>query len=124
MTYDPEQQDLFSQPRVLLPGPMTRAHDLETSHEAAADAAPRVSENMLKALRLIAQAPRTDYELEAITGMQKNSIGKRRSDLYMAGLVEPQQFSGKIVKRPGPSGSMCIAWTITKAGRAWLSLNP
>lgn len=109
------QPDLFKG----ITGPMFRNGDLCTSIEAARDASKKVSENQLLALRLIAESPKTDYDLERITGLQKNSIGKRRSDLYRAGLVEPWlDKNGEKIKRPGPSGSMCIVWCITKAGMA------
>ena len=107
----------------LLAVPTARHDDPCTSHEAALDASHHCSLNQLKALKLIALCPCTDYDLEEKTGMQKNSIGKRCSDLYKAGLVRPQiyEIDGQIVKRPGPSGSNCIVWEITEMGRRYLS---
>ena len=107
----------------LLSEPTARHSDPCTSHEAAEDASASCSINQLKALKLISECPRTDYDLEALTGMQKNSIGKRRSDLYKAALVKPMEIDGKIVKRPGPSGSNCIVWEITEMGRRHLQTH-
>lgn len=101
--------------------PAYRRTDPETSRQAAQDAATKCTANQLRALRLIAQGAKTDYDLERITGLQKNSIGKRRSDLYRAGLVEPATDCGQTVKRPGPSGSRCIVWRITARGTRYLT---
>ncbi len=99
---------------------MYRKNDLDTCREAAADALPHVRKNQMLALRLIATAPRTDYELEAATGIQQTSIGKRRGELYQAGLVAPQTIDGVKIRRPGPSGSMCTVWSITGTGVRFL----
>lgn len=63
----------------------------------------------------------TDYELEAVSGRQKNSIGKRRLDCQRAGLVEVVLLEdGSKLKRPGPSGSSCLVWKLTPKGEAYV----
>lgn len=92
---------------ILFPAPSTRRTDPATSHQAAADTAPLADTNRQLALRLLRANPGglTDYELAALSGLQQNSVGKRRGELRDAGLVED---SGR--RRPGPSGSRCIVW--------------
>ena len=55
----------------------------------------------------------TDYELAAITGRQQNSVGKRRTELRDQGYIMDSSL-----RRPAPSGSSCIVWSITGAGIA------
>ena len=100
--------------------PVARRSDPETSHQAARDATFKASDNCLKALNHLSQKPMTDFELAAVTGMQQNSIGKRRGDCAKAGLVEPLMKDGKVVKRPAPSGSLAIVWTINDDGLLFL----
>src|SRR5258705_9531081 len=86
--------------------PTSRPSDPETSHDAAHDAAFHASKGRLLAL----------YELEAFTGWQKNSIGKRRLDCQRAGLVELVVVDGVKQRRPGPSGSDCFVWQLSSKG--------
>lgn len=112
--------DLFSY-RAALPAPSHRINDWDTSIDAAKSAEINCSENQLIALRLIKEKPMTDYDLADATGMQQNSIGKRRCDLFKAGFVEPEtSATGENVKRPSPSGTPCISWKITQAGIEYL----
>ena len=55
----------------------------------------------------------TDYDLAGIMGRQQNSVGKRRTELRDKGFVEATPL-----RRPAPSGSLCIVWRITPAGMA------
>jgi DNA-binding MarR family transcriptional regulator len=101
--------------------PTVRRNDPETSHAAAKDASFHASYGRLLALRaLYRHGPLTDYDLEKITGWQKNSIGKRRFECGEAGLVKVHVIDGTKQKRPGPSGSMCLIWRLTKKGRDYL----
>jgi hypothetical protein len=98
--------------------PTSRPSDPETSHDAARDATFHASKSRLLALYCLAKhGPCTDYELEAFTGRQKNSIGKRRLDCQRAGLVEVLVVDGIKQRRPGPSGSDCLVWQLTSKGR-------
>jgi hypothetical protein len=101
---------------VVFPDPVARSTDPETSHEAAKDATFKASTNRLKALYALSMRPMTDYELAEFTGLQQNSIGKRRGDCAKAGLVEPLLIEEKPVKRPGPTGSKCLVWKLTERG--------
>jgi len=59
----------------------------------------------------------TDYELASVTGLQQNSVGKRRKDCQDAGLVTFfYNEDGIKVKRPAPSGSYALVWTLTQDG--------
>ncbi len=102
--------------------PMTRTRDRSTSIAAAASV--RVTESQLLALRTLAEHPAglTDFELADLTKRQQTSIGKRRVDLYHAGLVE-EAIDGQehVLKRPAPSGSPATVWRITQAGLTYLN---
>lgn len=100
--------------------PTARDSDPETSHDAAHDAEFHANRGRLNALFALARGPMTDYELEAHTGWQKNSIGKRRLECQRAGLVEVWTIDGEEQKRPGPSGSMCLIWRLTDKGVRYL----
>lgn len=105
-------KDLFGDEPYFTP-PLARATDPETSHQAADDAKRNV--RMTRAQVLLAHASHpgglTDYELADIVGLQQNSAGKRRGDLRDAGLIEATN-----IRAPGPSGSSCIVWRITREG--------
>ena len=103
--------------------PSARNNDYETSHAAAVDASFRASEHRLLALRTLNRfGPLTDYELSARTGLQQNSIGKRRKDCQDAGLVDVYcNANGEKVKRPAPSGSKALVWTITAEGISFIT---
>lgn len=95
-----------------------RNTDPDTSR--AAGAAERESDIWL-ALIIHSQNPNglTDYELQNISGLQQNSIGKRRTELYGMSLVCD---SGS--RRPGPTGAACIVWKINPNGIAQVAFGP
>lgn len=103
--------------------PNARPTDYETSHQAAKDASFKASKHRLMALRTLSRfGPLTDYELAARTGLQQNSIGKRRKDCQDAGLVDVLiNDKGDKVKRPAPSGSLSLVWTINAEGIKFLA---
>jgi len=102
--------------------PLARNADPETSHEAAEDVSFRASAHRLLAMQALDRyGALTDYELAAQTGLQQNSIGKRRKDCQDAGMVERLlDADGNSIKRPAPSGSMALVWTLTEKGRNYL----
>jgi|688.fasta_scaffold127181_3 DNA-binding MarR family transcriptional regulator len=102
--------------------PLARNTDPETSHEAAADVSFRASAHRLLAMQALDRfGALTDYELAARTGLQQNSIGKRRKDCQDAGMVERLlDADGNSIKRPAPSGSKALVWTLTEKGRNYL----
>jgi len=123
MTRLERKAHLLQPEQLTLPEPAAKSNDQSTSVAAANDARKKCSENQMRALLLLAKKPMTDYELADATGMQQNSIGKRRGDLYKIGLVEPEtDDAGNQVKRPGPTGSTCLSWRITQSGRDYLSV--
>lgn len=100
--------------------PVARMTDPDTSHEAAKDATFKASKHRKLALfALYDHGPMTDYELAAVTGLQQNSIGKRRGDCARAGLVRRLVIGGEDQKRPAPSGSMSLVWTLTPRGETY-----
>jgi hypothetical protein len=103
--------------------PNARSTDPETSHEAAKDAAFRATEHCVLALKMLHRfGPLTDFELASRTGLQQTSIGKRRKDCQDAGLVTGLcKENGEKVKRPAPSGSSALVWTLTDKGNTWLT---
>ena len=97
--------------------PMSRGTDPETSHEAAAFAKFRSSKHRRMALlSLYKYGSLTDFELADITGLQQNSIGKRRCDCMRAGLVTVLLNGVGKVKRRTPSGASALVWTLTPKG--------
>lgn len=115
-------QAAFNWANPLFNSPMHRTDDHETSVEAAETASFKINEKRLLVLQLLLQhGAMTDYELAAKSGMQQNSIGKRRSECYQAGLVEcVMGADGKYVKRSTPSGSKSLAWQLTPYGRTYV----
>lgn len=99
------------------PLPAHRKDDWDTSVAAAEDATPGAGPGRSKVLVCLLEGPATDYDLAAKTGMQQNSIGKRRGDCCRMGLVEPYEIDGVPAKRPAPSGSLCRMWVLTELGR-------
>lgn len=87
-------------------GPLgVRASDLATSHEAAASAAKHAPTNRERALlALYEHGPLSDFGLEAVTGIQQTSIGKRR----LAPCIGTTHLS--------PSGAKTQVWRLTAAG--------
>tara|TARA_R110000868_G_scaffold272773_2_gene532008 strand:+ start:1930 stop:2301 length:372 start_codon:yes stop_codon:yes gene_type:complete len=98
--------------------PIARNTDPETSHSAADDATFKASKHRILALQtLYTFGPLTDFELAAKTGLQQNSIGKRRKDCQDAFLIDVLlDENGMNVKRPAPSGSKALVWTLTRDG--------
>jgi hypothetical protein len=106
-----KKREPYSQP------PTTRNSDPETSYEAVHDAEFHASEGRILVMCcLFEYGPCTDYELEAFTGRQQNSIGKRRLECQRAGLVEVLIIDGVKQKRLAPSGSKCLVWKLTTEG--------
>jgi DNA-binding transcriptional ArsR family regulator len=105
--------------------PNARKIDPVTSHAAAVDASFRASKHRMLALKTLHKfGPLTDYELAYRTGLQQNSVGKRRKDCQDAGLVDFfMNDIGEKVKRPAPSGSKALVWKITDAGISYLMQN-
>jgi len=104
--------------------PKTRTLDWSTSM-AAADSV-RASAGRMLALQTLAENPNglTDFELADLTGRQQTSIGKRRGELFKAGLVEVAVDAiGSPIKRPSPSGSAALVWRVTAIGRDFLSAH-
>lgn len=94
--------------------PTARATDPQTSHEAAASVRPRAGSSRALALVALAAAGShglSDFELAARTGVPQTSIGVRRKELQRVGLVETTDR-----RRPSPSGTPAIVWTITELG--------
>lgn len=98
--------------------PIARKTDPLTSHMAAIDARFKANNHRRVALLvLLKHGNLTDYELADKTGLQQNSIGKRRKDCQDAGLVTHyRDDEGNKVKRPAPSGSKAYVWTLTERG--------
>jgi DNA-binding MarR family transcriptional regulator len=102
--------------------PLARYSDPETSHKAARFAEFKASDHRIKAMTTLLQyGPMTDFELAAATGLQQNSIGKRRKDCQDAGFVDfLTDEKGEKVRRKTPSGSSAIVWQLTKAGQQYI----
>lgn len=101
--------------------PLSRNSDPETSVDAAKDAAFKASAHRLLALRALGERAMTDFELADVTRLQQNSIGKRRKDCQDAGLVTVlKDLEGNNIKRPAPSGSKALVWTLTENGKKYL----
>jgi transcription initiation factor IIE alpha subunit len=90
---------------------MHRTNDRETSIEAAKKVSTRAGSGRALALEALRKHPDglTDEELASITKQYQNSIGKRRTELTQAGLIED---SG--LRRLSSRGSMMIVWRIKK----------
>ena len=101
--------------------PIARNTDPLTSHEAAHDTSFKASKHRVIAILALHRfGPLTDYELAERTGLQHNSIGKRRKDCQDAGLVTfYRDADGNKVKRLAPSKSKCLVWMLTDAGVAY-----
>ena len=120
--------DLFDPPEprkpqpIRFPYPLARNSDPITSFEAARDASFKASAHRIKALQALFDfGPMTDFELADATGLQQNSIGKRRKDCQDVGFVDVlTDEDGVKVKRPAPSGSKALVWKLTQAGRDYV----
>jgi predicted transcriptional regulator len=105
--------------------PNARNTDPETSHEAAEDASFKASKHRVLTLKTLDRfGPLTDFELASRTGLQQTSIGKRRKECQDAGLVTNLFTSeGAKAKRPAPSGSNALVWTLTPEGILYVKAN-
>lgn len=106
--------------------PVTALHGRDTSHQAAAKAAPRYGTVRAQVLAAIEGRPSgygaTDDELEALTGRSHQSLSACRNSLMRDGLIEPQPGpDGATVKRPTRHGNDATAWRATDAGRLALA---
>lgn len=100
------------------PDPAARRTDPETSHMAADDAKLTASRGRKLALcALLRFGPMTDFELADRTGLQQNSIGKRRLDCQRVGLVRKcLGMNDEPIRRATPTGSSAQVWELTPAG--------
>jgi transcription initiation factor IIE alpha subunit len=96
--------------QLTFPDPTARSTDPDTSHQAAELAKQSAGGHRDLALRVLRANPDglTDFELAELTGVAQTSIGKRRHDLYRAGLVVKTDL-----RRPSPSGSPAIVWKVS-----------
>lgn len=102
--------------------PNAKSTDPRTSHDAADFAKLHASEGRLLALQSLRDnGPQTDYELEASTGWQQNSIGKRRLECQQVGLVRHYLYGGFKQRRFNKSGARSYVWEITDAGKTFLA---
>ena len=100
-------------PEPAFPRPVARRTDPSTSWEAARLTEPRAGTNRARALALLRERypdGLTDYELADLTGLQQNSVGKRRGELRDAGLVRATNL-----QRRAPSGAWVIVWQAVPA---------
>lgn len=106
--------------------PRARKTDPKTSHQAAYDAKRKFSQNMRTVLVLLfTRGPLTDYDLQRITGKQKNSIGKRRTDLCHLGYAaEFKRFGVGQTKQSPVSRSECTLWRPSGWGAQWCIAHP
>lgn len=114
------------QPVMLSTAPVTALHGRDTSHQAAAKAAPRYGSVRAQVLAAIDGRPvgygATDDELEALTGRSHQSLSACRNSLMRDGLIEPQPGpDGATVKRQTRHGNDATAWRTTQAGRSALA---
>lgn len=94
--------------------PKHRATDRDTSRAAPGNEG-RLSAHRWAALCALVEGDATDFELAERTGVQQTSIGKRRLELVRDGLA-----CDTSLRRPSPTGSLAIVWTVTPAGyRYW-----
>jgi hypothetical protein len=95
---------------LFLTGPSARNTDPETSHGAKKW---RLNEDRIAVLHMHAMKPSgmTDFELAAYMGRQQTSVGVRRGELRDHGYVRDTGL-----RRPAPSGSSSIVWSITVDG--------
>lgn len=90
--------------------PAVRVTDPDTCREPSE---PKMSKGRLLALTTHAEhvSGLTDFELAEHTGKAQTSIGKRRKELELAGLVV-----ATTERRPAPSGAMATVYRITPDG--------
>jgi len=99
--------------------PSARATDPITSHMAAKAQTPaKVRTEHRLVLELLAMEPMSDFQLAAMASqslgrtVKQTSVGVRRGELVRIGLVRD---SGR--KGTSDTGSACIVWELTQAGR-------
>jgi hypothetical protein len=99
--------------------PSARNTDPVTSHMAAKAQTPaKVRSEHRLVLELLAMEPMSDFQLAALASqhlgrlVKSVSLGVRRGELVRLGLVRD---SGK--KAKSDTGSACIVWELTQAGR-------
>lgn len=94
--------------------PTARVTDPQSSHDAAKRVAVTADNNRGIALLAFADhGPMTHFQLAAVTGKEKDSIGVRAGELRKLHLIEDSGEKGTT-----PSGGPCAIWRITDAGRA------
>jgi hypothetical protein len=92
---------------------LSRNTDPATSHEAGQLQYNNVNDRQLVlGTHYKNQDGLNDYELSDPYHRQQNSLGKRRTELFQAGLIED---SG--LRRKGHTKSPCTVWRITEFGR-------
>lgn len=116
----PGPSTLFDMPEPTAPAdlrPAARFTDPATSHAAAASITEsRQHDRYLAVLGLLAERGRlSDFDLARLTGVKQTSIGKRRGELEAIGLVVRVDSGGV-----SDTGSPCLRFAITDAGRAHL----
>lgn len=107
--------------------PNARWSDPETAHRAAKDVTFKASEGRVLALTTLrSRGPLTDFELARYTGWLQTSIGKRRHECMVAGLVEAATSpEGTPLRRPSRfGGSLAQVWRLTAAGVRYLDARP
>lgn len=99
-----------------------RKTDTSTSVLAAEKSGIKATERRLLVLRLLKDRAMTDFELAEASGLQQNSIGKRRGECRDAGWVQiARDGRGTEVRRPSTTQSPALVWEITEAGRQCLA---
>jgi len=107
-----DQANFFDALPPAFPRPVARRTDPGTSWAAARLTEPRAGTNRARALAVLREHPDglTDYELADLTGLQQNSVGKRRGELRDVGLVRATNL-----QRRAPSGAWAIVWQAVPA---------
>lgn len=100
------------------PGTLTGAAHPQTSHEAAARTLGRSGSARRRVMQALAQADRTDEELQAWLGMAANTQRPRRVELVELGYV-----AATGARRRTATGSDSIVWAATDAGREALAAD-
>jgi hypothetical protein len=90
----------------------------QTSVLAAARAMGRTGSGRRRVIEALAEADRTDEELQHDLRMAANTERPRRVELTAWGFVEATGL-----RRPGVSGAQSIVWTVTEFGRLALGLT-
>jgi hypothetical protein len=113
----PSGTGLFVQADMLAPttaSPTHRAGDMATAVAAGLGVAENLSNNQWQVLDALARAGRPglmDCEHEPVNGLRPDSAGKRRLELFAAGLVEDARM-----RRETPRSRHAQVWRITALG--------